>query len=307
VAIQPSIKSLRLDEWARDNLETINHTLRLHGAILFRGFDVAGQDDMQSFTAAIGLEPMRYMEGATPRKALGDGVFTSTEFPPEHAIALHNENSYVMTWPMKICFCCVVAPEVGGETPIGDVRGVLGRISVDVRRRFEEKGYMLARNFSEHLGLTWQQSFHVSTPEELERYCEQARIRLEWTGPDQIRTSQVRPAITRHPYTGDELWFNHIAFWHVSSLDENVRKVLLAEYSEYGLPYNVYYGDGEAIEPAVCERLRAAYEAETVKFAWQRGDILLLDNMRVAHGRSAFSGPRKILVSMGEPFTRADC
>jgi hypothetical protein len=32
------------------------------------------------------------------------------------------------------------------------------------------------------------------------------------------------------------------------------------------------------------------------------GDILMVDNMLVAHGREPFSGPRKILVAMAEPF-----
>ncbi|MBZ5490664.1 MAG: TauD/TfdA family dioxygenase [Acidobacteriia bacterium] len=307
LTIQTSIRSLKVDIWVQDNIETVQTLLRQNGALLFRGFDVTGQEDLQNFTKAMGMQLMEYMEGATPRKVLGNSVFTSTEFPPEHAIALHNENSYVMTWPAKICFCCIAAPQDRGETPIGDVRGVLARIDPSVRRRFESKGYMLVRSFSEHLGLPWRQSFHVSTPEELEEYCRRARIEMEWIGPEQLRTRQVRPALLRHPQTGDELWFNHIAFWHASSLEESIRKVLLAEYSEQGLPYNVFYGDGEPIDDSVVTHLREAYEAETVKFPWQRGDILLLDNMRVAHGRSPFSGPRKILVSMGDPFTRTDC
>lgn len=307
LAIRTSISSLKADTWVQDNLETVHDLLRRHGAVLFRGFDVAGQEDLQSFTKALGMRLMEYMEGATPRKVLGNNVFTSTEFPPQHAIALHNENSYVMTWPMKICFCCVVEPHDRGETPIGDVGGVLARIDPVIRRHFEDKGYMLVRNFSEHLGLPWRQSFHVSTPKELEEYCRRSQIEVEWIGPEQVRTRQIRPALARHPDTGDELWFNHIAFWHVSSLEESIRKILLAEYSEQELPYNVFYGNGERIDDSVVAHLRQAYEAETIKFPWRRGDILLLDNMRVAHGRSPFSGHRKILVSMGDPFTRTDC
>jgi alpha-ketoglutarate-dependent taurine dioxygenase len=34
---------------------------------------------------------------------------------------------------------------------------------------------------------------------------------------------------------------------------------------------------------------------------WEAGDILLLDNMLVAHGRRAFTGPRQIVVAMAEP------
>jgi alpha-ketoglutarate-dependent taurine dioxygenase len=306
VAVECAMESLELSTWAKDNVPLIESLLEKHGAVLFRGFVAEGQNEMEKFNQAINLELMLYMEGATPRKALGNNVYTSTEFPPDQTIALHNENSYVMSWPMKLCFCCVTAPPDRGETPIADVRKVLSHISPGVRKKFEDKGYMLVRNFSEHLSLPWTTSFKVSTKEELEVYCRKARVVPEWKDENHLKTRQVRPAITRHPRTNEEVWFNHVAFWHVSSLQQNVREVLLSEYSEDGLPYNTYYGDGTRIQDEVVEELRQAYEAETVRFPWKQGDLLLVDNMLVAHGRSPYSGPRKIIVSMGEPFTRTD-
>lgn len=299
-------EKLDLSTWSKDNAALIENLLQKHGAILFRGFLAEGQSEMEKFNQAIALELMFYMEGATPRVSLGNNVYTSTEFPPDQTIALHNENSYVMSWPMKLCFCCVTAPQDRGETPIADARKVLARISLGVRKRFEDKGYMLVRNFSEHLSLPWRTSFKVSTKDELESYCRRARVEPEWKGEDHLKTRQVRPAIARHPRTREEIWFNHIAFWHVSSLAVNVREVLLAEYGEEGLPYNTYYGDGSRIEDGVVEELRQAYETETVRFPWKPGDLLLVDNMLVAHGRSPYSGPRKIIVSMGQPYTRTD-
>ena len=306
LVVESSLESLKLHTWVADDAARVDELLRRAGAILFRGFDVASREDFLLFTRGIGLEFVDYMERATPRTALGDGVYTSTEFPPEHAIALHNENSYVTTWPMKICFCCLVAPEDRGETPIGDVRGVLQRIAPEVRQPFEEKGYMLVRNFNEHLGLPWRVSFRVSTREELEDYCRRARIGYEWTGHEQLRTTQVRPALAAHPKTGERVWFNHIAFWHSSGIEPSVREMFLSEFSEAGLPYNTFYGDGTPIPDEVIEHIRQAYEAETVRFRWQRGDVLLLDNMLVAHGRAPFTGARKIIVSMGEPHGRTD-
>ena len=52
------------------------------------------------------------------------------------------------------------------------------------------------------------------------------------------------------------------------------------------------------------EELRKAYRQETVAFPWETGDVLMLDNMLVAHGRESYSGPRKILAAMGEAYTR---
>jgi hypothetical protein len=76
---------------------------------------------------------------------------------------------------------------------------------------------------------------------------------------------------------------------------------MVAEFSDGDLPANTYYGDGSPIEPEVLDHLRAAYHAETVSFPWQQGDLLMLDNMLVAHGRAPYAGARQILVGMSEP------
>src|SRR5262249_42613829 len=167
--------------------------------------------------------------------------------------------------------------------------------------RFTQKGWMLVRNFGGGLSLPWQASFHTQDRSEVEAYCRQADIEFEWTGADSLRTRQVRPAIARHPQTGEMVWFNHILFWHISSLEPNVRDSLLALFKEEELPYNTYYGDGTPIETSAVEEIREAYRQEKVAFSWQRGDILMLDNMLTAHGRNPFVGERRVLAAMGEP------
>ncbi|HEX2252875.1 MAG TPA: TauD/TfdA family dioxygenase [Thermoanaerobaculia bacterium] len=81
---------------------------------------------------------------------------------------------------------------------------------------------------------------------------------------------------------------------------------MLAEFSAEELPSNSYYGDGSPIEPEVLDHLREIYRRETVAFPWQRGDLLVLDNMLVAHGRAAFEGSRRVLVGMAEPVHRSE-
>jgi alpha-ketoglutarate-dependent taurine dioxygenase len=306
LVIRPKQKEVDLFSWARAHHEFIEDNLLKHGGILFRGFAAKTQAHFEQFLQAISLPLMEYMEGATPRKRLGDKVYTSTEFPPERSISIHNELCYVVTWPMKILFFCAVAPAKGGETPIGNVRKVWQRLKPETRARFAETGWLLLRNFGAGFGLPWQNSYHVSDKAALEEYFRNAHISYEWLDDNHLRTRQVRPAIATHPQTGETVWFNHIGFWHESNLDPDLRRLFLAEWSETGLPFNTYYGDGAKIEASVISELRQAYDAETIAFPWEQGDILLLDNMLTAHGRNPFEGERKILTAMGEPYTRQD-
>jgi hypothetical protein len=46
-------------------------------------------------------------------------------------------------------------------------------------------------------------------------------------------------------------------------------------------------------------------EVEKRAFAFQTGDVLMLDNMLAAHGREPYGGQRSVLVAMAEP-TAAD-
>jgi amino acid adenylation domain-containing protein/FkbM family methyltransferase len=297
--IEPDMEGVNLVEWLAINRAFVEKELLDCGAILFRGFNLSSQAQFEQFLGSTACQMMTYTEGATPRTRLSEKVYTSTEYPANQYIALHNELTYVTTWPMKIYFFCLQPALEGGETPIADVRRVFNGIDPRIVDRFAEKGWMLMRNFGQGLSLPWQTSFHTSDRTEAELYFRRACIEWEWKG-DGLRTRQVRPAVAKHPRTSEMVWFNHVAFWHVSSLEPKVRESMLAVFKEEDLPYNTYYGDGSPIEGSVVEEIREAYRQERRQFVWQAGDILMLENMLVAHGRNPYSGPRKVLVAMGE-------
>ncbi|HCF26247.1 MAG TPA: taurine catabolism dioxygenase TauD, partial [Cyanobacteria bacterium UBA11049] len=247
-----------------------------------------------------------YRDRSSPRHEVGEKIYTSTDYPAEQSIFLHNEGTYWLTWPLKIYFSCLIAAQQGGETPIADCRKIFQRIHPQIREKFIEKKVLYVRNYNDGFGLTWQTVFQTRDKAVVEEYCRRNAIEFEWKDGERLRTRQVRQAVAKHPKTGELVWFNHATFFHVSTLEPTLRDALLAEFREEDLPNNTYYGDGSPIEPEVLEELRAAYQQEMVLFPWQQGDLLMLDNMSVAHGRSPFVGTRKVVVGMAEPFTNPD-
>lgn len=299
--VEPTAPGVDLMTWAAANRELLESKLQLHGGILFRGFDLHGPEDLERFIQAVSGESLEYRERSSPRHAVKGNIYTSTDYPPSQPIFLHNENSYQQEWPQKIFFFCKQPPGQGGETPIADIRKVLAAIAPEIRDRFAARKWMYVRNFGDGFGLDWQTVFQTSDKAQIDEHCRAKGIEAEWKEGDRLRTRAVRSALVRHPKTGETLWFNHATFFHVSTLDPAIREALLMEFEEDELPANTYYGDGAPIEPEVMDHLRAAYRGATVSFPWQKGDLLLLDNMLVAHGRAPYSGAREILVGMAEP------
>lgn len=284
--------------WLRGRLESVRAGLIRHGAVLLRGFSLAGLDPMaEAVRTVAGRELADYDYRSTPRTRVGGKVYTSTEYPADQSIPMHNEMSYARSWPRFVGFWCRRAAREGGETPLADSRAVFERLDPALKRRFLEHGVMYVRNYGV-LDLPWQEVFQTSSPEEVERYCAQAGIDWEWRGPDRLVTRQVCQAVTTHPETGKEVWFNQAHLFHVSSLAPQVRESLLSLLPVEDLPRNACYGDGSPIEDSVIAEINAAYEQETAAFPWQDGDFLIVDNILLAHGRRPFRGEREVLVAM---------
>ena len=304
--VEPTAPRVDLMSWACSNRELLDQKIRRHGGILFRGFDLDGADDLEAFIRAVSGESLEYRERSSPRTAVKGNIYTSTDYPANQPIFLHNENSYQKEWPLKIFFFCKRPPDEGGETPIADCRKVLAAIAPEIRDCFASRKWMYVRNFGDGFGLDWRTVFQTSDKAQVEQHCRAKGVEVEWKPGDRLRARAVRAALVRHPRTGETLWFNHATFFHVSTLEPSVRDVLLAELAEGELPANTYYGDGTPIEPEVMDHLREAYRGATFSFPWQKGDLLMLDNMLVAHGRAPFSGSREILAGMAEPVSEEE-
>jgi alpha-ketoglutarate-dependent taurine dioxygenase len=297
---EPSNENVSPFDWVAMEREQIEAQLLKHGAILFRNFKLDSAEQFERFVKIISPDLILYRERSSPRSEIRKGIYTSTDYPSDQSIHFHNEQSYGRSWPMKLWFFCLQPAEQGGATPIADGRRVYQRIDPAIRDRFREKKAMYMRNYGDGLGLTWQTAFQTSSKSEVEEYCCKSQISFEWKSDNRLRTRQLFKTVIDHPKTSEPVWFEHTAFFHISSLQRHVQETLLAEFGEDELPFNTYYGDGTPIEPSVLEEIREAYRQEAVTFRWQKRDLLLIDNVLVSHSRESFAGDRKILVAMTE-------
>jgi alpha-ketoglutarate-dependent taurine dioxygenase len=305
LVLQPESSELDLIDWARSNSELIEEKLLTHGALLFRGFNTASLAAFEQF--ALSLYPELFGEyGDLPRAGIGGKIYTSTPYPPDQAILFHNESSHMHRWPMRIWFFCMQAAQEGGETPIVDCRKAYQLLDPAIRERFAEKKVMYVRNYTEDLDVSWQSFFQTTDRAVVEEYCRGASIQYEWKSGNGLRTRQMRKAVTTHPKTGEPIFFNQVQLHHVACLDPAVREALLSVFREEDLPRHVYYGDGSPIEDSVMAEVGEVYRRCTVSFPWQESDILMLDNMLVAHGRFPYVGPRKIVVAMAQMIGQED-
>jgi alpha-ketoglutarate-dependent taurine dioxygenase len=292
-----------LSAFGADRRDELRGLLVEHGALLFRDFEVGGVAGFRAFCSSLADELLDYREPSTPRSLVEDKVFTSTEYPARAAIPLHGEMSYTTTWPRLLFFFCEVAADQGGETPLADSRAVFARIPPATRERFARHGGVrYVRNFRDGMDIPWRTVFAVETEAELEACCRARGIEFSWKPNGVLRTSTVAQATARHPVTGEMVWFNQAHLFHVSALEEKIRKTLVAKFGEDGLPRHAFYGDGTAIEQTTLDEVRSAYAQAELVFPWQRGDVLMVDNMLVSHGRRPFRGERRVLVAMGDAY-----
>ncbi|MDK8191945.1 TauD/TfdA family dioxygenase [Paenibacillus sp. UMB7766-LJ446] len=298
----PIDKEIKLNQWVTENKKELEEVLLQRGGLLFRNFPKASISEFSEITQIFSSELLEYKERSTPRTEVQDNIYTSTEYPKDQCIPMHNESSYSKVWPMKIWFSCQINAEVGGETPIADSRELLQKLDASIKKQFIEKKVMYVRNFDGILDLSWQNVFQTEDQKIVEQYCQKNGIAFEWISKDHLRTRTVRDSVAIHPLTKEKVWFNQANLFHVSSLPLEAREWLIEERGYDNLPRNTYFGDGSKIPDSLIDEIQGLYEEISIVFPWQEGDVLMLDNMLMAHGRKTFKGDRKIVVAMAEPY-----
>ncbi|MFZ6013351.1 MAG: amino acid adenylation domain-containing protein [Bacteroidota bacterium] len=290
-------KDVDLKQWISDNLDKVKTILLRNGAVLFRNFEVQSIAVFESIVAAYGENMVTYDFASTPRTKLKDKIYTSTEYPADQEILMHNEMAYTNNYPNHLWFFCHLPSQEGGATPLLDSRTVYEKLDPRVKEKFEKEKLMYVRYYHDKLDLSWKKAFQTEHREDVEAYCRKNGISFEWVEPGLLRTSEICEAVVTHPVTNQKVWFNQAHLFHISSVDEGIRNEL-TDLVGTRYPRNVYFGNGEEISDADLRIIKQSLLQHRIAFPWRQDDVLLVDNMLVAHGRMPYKGDRKIIVAM---------
>jgi hypothetical protein len=265
---------------------------------VLRGFGIRTPADLHAATEAVFSE--RYATSEHPRQVLGDHVVTPVDYPSELELFWHNEDAFNRRWPATIAFACAQPAATGGETTLVDGVAVLAALDGPEWERFRTEGVCYVRRFVPGFGLPWSTVYGTDDRDEVLQRCRRDGIEATWDG-DVLTTYSRRPAVI-DAGGGQPAWFAQILHWHPSCLDPHTRHGLESALGGK-LPRHCTYGDGSAIAEATVAQLISVSKDREFAVSWHAGDLVLVSNARVAHGRRPYTGPRKIMVALGDPVT----
>jgi alpha-ketoglutarate-dependent taurine dioxygenase len=292
--------------WAAEHRNTLRAVVAENGAVLVRGLGLRDAAETTEVFRRLATTLMIEKEAFARRKVYSDGVYSSATWPANQPMCMHHELSYRLEVPSLLLFACLEAPTSGGATAVSDSPTVLDALPRDLTERFEREGWLLARSYNDEIGATLAEAFGTEDRSAIESYCRANAIEFAWQPDGELRTRQRRSAVVPHPVTGKRCFFNQIAFLNEWTIAEEIREYLVDVYGAEGLPFNTMFGNGEPLTEDIAELINAVYEAHTMREPWQAGDLMLVDNIRTAHSREAYGGPREILVGMAEPVRLSD-
>lgn len=317
----------RLCGWLHERAAWVQERLAEHGALLLRGFDVRDPRDFERVARAVDDDLKREYLGTSPRDALTEHVFSASELPDYYPIPQHCEMSFLATPPRRVFFACLVEPARGsGETPIADFRKVWRDLDPGLRQRFEERGLRIVRNYSGPEGggrfdlwklKRWHEMFGSRDRAVVEARCQEQGFEATWTARGGLRLVSTQPVSRLHPVTGERVWYNHLTTFHLSAAPGEYARIYRLRPSPRHFFFwqlsrllvaakrrtpaeeqalHCTFREGGEIPDTDVEQVREAVWRHLVIEPWRRGDVLVIDNHSVAHGRLPYRGRRQVAV-----------
>mmetsp|Transcript_19033 Transcript_19033/g.34407 ORF Transcript_19033/g.34407 Transcript_19033/m.34407 type:complete len:446 (-) Transcript_19033:48-1385(-) len=309
-------------QYFADNLPKIYADLKRCGAVIIRGFEVSKEaDGFQSVGEALELErcedPLHSVAARDAvKKEAGVYEAVNKQSRRKFYVGMHNEMVGNRA-PGAALFVCFKAAEEGGEFLIADGRKMFRQLKADWLERIydREVKYSTAEfpmGFIEGLPEPVQQlaeplaynALKLALKMKVDFDTELVWQKSEYDGSKilQVRAMPQVP-IVRHPYTGEPAWWGSMHS-HAEFLRREREKVFGDEGFEESTgasrinKTDVYYADtGDRVPNDELKHLDEVTMDSAIKVRMKEGDMVLLDNYTVMHGRCPFEGTRKHAVT----------
>jgi alpha-ketoglutarate-dependent taurine dioxygenase len=273
-------------------LDALTAGCRDKGAVYFQGFN-ANVADFEAFTNRFSDDYMDNTGSGSYRETVGKerdvtiqnvayvyGVNKQRTFP----LPLHADRSYVKSQPEMMWFMCVVPAAQDGQTVVCDGIAIYKALSQKAKDFFKNNRLRYIRHYQAD---EWPVLFHTPDRAEVEQYCRKNDLEAEFHADDSLTTNFLKPAVVKPKYSDQPAFVNSILIqlWQEEELG---RKSSLIRVE-----------DGSKIPAEIINEVRQVSDALTVNLPWHSGDLILVDNTRVMHGRRAFEDQnREIYVRM---------
>ncbi|MFK8015379.1 MAG: TauD/TfdA family dioxygenase [Gammaproteobacteria bacterium] len=280
--------------WLAAQRESLLDQVSRHGAVLFRDFGVNDAEQFDRFVRALDLPNFTYADSLSNavRINMTDRVFTANEAPPDVGIFLHHEMAQTPIFPSRLFFYCEQAAAQAGQTPLCRSDALYNALR-EALPAFVDRCEQLGVKYSNTMpasddhqsgqGRSWRSTLGAQQRDDAERKLQELGYSWEWLADESLAvTSPVLPAV-RQLHDGRKVFFNQLIAAYLGWADSH--KALR-------------FGDDSAMDQDAMQRASDIADALTFDLAWQSGDVALVDNHTVMHGRRPFKGTRRVLVSL---------
>lgn len=272
-----NVDNINILELDRDEIIKLFKT---EGILLFRGFET-NAETFTKFSNLFSTNFMDYTGGVLNRRVINNDptVLTVNDFKSE--IKVHGEMYYQQNIPLMLWFFCAHPAAQDGETIVCDGKLFYNEMSHSLKELFSHKKL----KYRVHLHKDdWPKRYKTDDLTVVKEVCESNNIQMEFNEDGSINTRYVISAIHLSKYGNHPVFINS----------------LLPAKSLY--PKVIFFDDDSEITDDIISELDAIAAKITVDIRWQKGDILMLDNTRIMHGRRAFSDDkREIYIRLCSP------
>lgn len=288
--------------------EEIISLFKQYGALVFRNFEV-NADTFLQFSSLYCKDFSSYQGGAFRLGPLDrqrvnnhETLLTVTGPTKCYAIPLHGEMYYARKRPSILWFFCENPPARDGETIICDGTAIYRNMSPEVKAFFERNPLRYLR----HLTLDqWRDAFQTDDVDVVRKWCSENDATLVVDeGDGSVRIEYAAPATFKNPRLREDVFINplFIVYHYEQAVRSGLAAEVLGDAFGHSCPIVVRLEDGSEVPETLLNEVEETAAGLTADVSWRGGDVLMIDNTRVLHGRREYLGAdRSIYYRAGDP------